>query len=67
MLIARAMVKHPALLLLDEPCLGLDQANRELVLALTTRICDEGSTTIVYVTHHQEDRIPGIENELVLG
>ena len=65
-LIARAMVKHPPLLLLDEPCLGLDDANRQLVLALTERILDEGRTTLVYVTHHQEDRIDSIENELVL-
>ncbi|HIL83164.1 MAG TPA: ATP-binding cassette domain-containing protein, partial [Pseudomonadales bacterium] len=67
LLIARAMVKHPPLLLLDEPCLGLDDANRQLVLALTERICDEGNTTLVYVTHHQEDRIRNISNELVLG
>lgn len=67
LLIARAMVKHPPLLLLDEPCLGLDDANRQLVLALTERICDEGNTTLVYVTHHQEDSIRNIDNELVLG
>lgn len=67
LLIARAMVKHPPLLLLDEPCLGLDDANRQLVLALTERICDEGNTTLVYVTHHQEDTIRNIDNELVLG
>jgi molybdate transport system ATP-binding protein len=66
LLIARAMVKHPPLLLLDEPCLGLDDANRQLVLALTERICEEGNTTLVYVTHHQEDTVRSIRNELVL-
>ena len=60
------MVKHPPLLLLDEPCLGLDDANRQLVLALVERICEEGNTTVVYVTHHQEDTVRSIINELVL-
>ena len=66
-LIARAMVKHPALLLLDEPCLGLDDGNRQLVLALIERICEEGRTTLIYVSHHQEDAISHIKNQLVLG
>ena len=67
LLIVRAMVKHPPVLLLDEPCLGLDDSNRMLVLALIERICDEGITTLVYVTHHEEDRIAQIENVLTLG
>lgn len=67
LLIARAMVKHPPLLLLDEPCLGLDEANRHLVLALINRICEAGNTTLVYVTHHEEDAIDYINNKLVLG
>ena len=45
-LIARAMVEHPPLLILDEPCLGLDDMNRQLVLALIERICSSGETTV---------------------
>lgn len=66
-LIARAMVKHPPLLILDEPCLGLDDMNRQLVLALIERICRSGETTVLYVNHRLEDRIQGIDNHLALG
>lgn len=66
-LIARAMVKHPPLLILDEPCLGLDDMNRQLVLALIERICRSGETTVLYVNHRSEDRIQGIDNHLKLG
>ncbi len=66
-LIARAMVKHPPLLILDEPCLGLDDMNRQMVLALIERICRSGETTVLYVNHRLQDRIPGIDNHLALG
>jgi molybdate transport system ATP-binding protein len=66
LLIARAMVKHPPLLILDEPCLGLDDMNRQLVLALIEKICQGSETTVLYVNHHTEDQIQGIENYLAL-
>ena len=66
LLIARAMAKRPPLPILDEPCLGLDEPNRRLVLALVERICGIGGMTVLYVNHHAEDRIGAIGRRLLL-
>ncbi|WP_208931812.1 molybdate ABC transporter ATP-binding protein ModF [Rheinheimera sp. F8] len=63
-LIVRAMVKHPTLLILDEPCNGLDQLNRLKVLALLSVLARSGESTLLYVNHHQEDKITGINRLL---
>jgi molybdate transport system ATP-binding protein len=65
-LLARAMVKQPELLILDEPCQGLDDINREMVLKLVDHLGKTGTTQILYVTHHPEDHIPCITNSMEL-
>lgn len=54
-LIARALVKHPTLLILDEPLQGLDHLNRELVKCWVDRLIKEGHTQLLFVSHHVED------------
>jgi molybdate transport system ATP-binding protein len=63
-LIVRAMVKHPTLLILDEPCNGLDELNRLKVLALLSVLARSGESTLLYVNHHAEDKIAGINQTL---
>jgi molybdate transport system ATP-binding protein len=56
-LLARALVKKPRLLILDEPCQGLDSAHRELFVGTIDHLLRAGSVTCIYVTH-REDEIP---------
>lgn len=53
-LIARAMIKHPPLLILDEPTAGLDDENAALFIELVNKIAAETSTALVYVSHRKE-------------
>ena len=61
MLVARAMVKNPPILILDEPCSGLDEANRRRVLELIERIGHESRTQMLYVSHEAEE-MPGLHH-----
>lgn len=66
-LLARAMVKRPKLLLLDEPTHGLDAAQRGRFLDWVETIGSGGSCSVVCVTHHRDELVPCITNELRLS
>jgi molybdate transport system ATP-binding protein len=64
-LIARALTNSPALLLLDEPCSGLDRQSREDFLGFMEELARAG-TGIVMATHHRDELIPSISHVLLL-
>jgi iron complex transport system ATP-binding protein len=66
-LIARALVNRPALLILDEPCAGLDPAARERFLEDLNGVSRQADApTMILVTHHIEEIGPWISDVLVL-
>ncbi len=67
-LIARALMAEPELLLLDEPGSGLDLGARErLVASLAALAHDPGAPTVILVTHHVEEIPPGFAQVLMLA
>lgn len=65
-LLARAFVKDPELLILDEPLHGLDAHNRELVKEVIDTFCQRPDKTLIMVTHYQEDLPTCIDHALQL-
>ena len=65
-LLARAFVKDPDLLILDEPLHGLDNYNRRLVKDIIETFCQRPGKTLIIVTHYQEELPSVIDHAITL-
>lgn len=65
-LLARAFVKDPQLLILDEPLHGLDNRNRQLVKEVINAFCERPNKTLVMVSHYKEELPTCINHEIYL-
>ncbi len=65
-LLSRAFVKDPALLILDEPLHGLDSAHRQLTLEVIESFCSRPGKSLIYVSHYPHERPKGITHSLHL-
>lgn len=63
-LLARALVKNPPLLILDEPCQGLDAQQTNFVKEIINQFCSSNNTTLIYVSHYEAD-IPSCINNYI--
>ncbi|NSL88876.1 ATP-binding cassette domain-containing protein [Chitinophaga sp. Mgbs1] len=54
-LLARALVKHPPLLIFDEPCQGLDDQQKRHFKKVIEQLCHHMPVTLIYVTHYEEE------------
>ncbi|MDX2045158.1 MAG: ATP-binding cassette domain-containing protein [Chitinophagaceae bacterium] len=65
-LLARALVKTPPLLILDEPCQGLDTEQAYCFNQLVNMLCTNFGTTLIYVSHYEKDIPPCVNHFLRL-
>ncbi|WP_188456425.1 ABC transporter ATP-binding protein [Virgibacillus oceani] len=66
-LIARGLMNSPELLILDEPCNGLDFISREeLMFAINQLALQKNAPTIIFVTHHLEEILPVFTHTILL-
>lgn len=64
-LIGRALMASPELLILDEPCTGLDFLSKEQLQTIQ-KLASDGNTTIIYVTHQVEEILPIFTKTMLL-
>ncbi|SHK99054.1 molybdate transport system ATP-binding protein [Chitinophaga jiangningensis] len=63
-LLARALVKNPPLLIFDEPCQGLDQHQKNHFKKVIEQLCEHMPVTLIYVTHYEEE-LPSCVNKFL--
>jgi molybdate transport system ATP-binding protein len=63
-LITRALVKNPELLILDEPCQGLDRVQTEHLKSVLDYLAENSEMTLLYVSHYDRD-IPSCVNQVL--
>lgn len=67
-LIARALIARPKLLILDEPCAGLDPVARaEFLRSVNALARTRGAPALIFVTHHVEEITPAFTHVLILA
>ncbi len=66
-LVARALVKQPSLLILDEPTQGLDDVNRHRVMYFLEQLGSQQRTTIIMASHRLDERLPLFRQHIGLG
>lgn len=65
-LIARAFMNRPQILILDEPGTGLDVLARERLLCTIQKMAQQERVTVIYVTHYPEEILPSFKHCLLL-
>jgi molybdate transport system ATP-binding protein len=66
-LLARALVKNPPLLILDEPCQGLDEEAMTYFKSVVDAVCSTSNRTLIYVSHYENEIPSCITNRIRLN